>query len=48
MAQTQPTSPEFIDPSLLLAVLDAYKKGVSGTWKDLTDTVNGMAANLTT
>src|SRR5688500_16892919 len=23
-------------------------KGVSGTWKDLTDNVNGLAANLTT
>ena len=27
MAQTQSASPEFIDPSRLLAVLDAYKKG---------------------
>ncbi|MFC5523685.1 HAMP domain-containing protein [Polaromonas jejuensis] len=26
----------------------ANVKGVSGTWKDLTDSVNGMAANLTT
>ena len=26
----------------------AYVKGVSGTWKDLTDNVNGLAANLTT
>src|SRR6266705_2170166 len=26
----------------------AMVKGVSGTWKDLTDNVNGMAANLTT
>jgi HAMP domain-containing protein/CheY-like chemotaxis protein/signal transduction histidine kinase len=26
----------------------AQVKGVSGTWKDLTDSVNGMAANLTT
>jgi HAMP domain-containing protein/CheY-like chemotaxis protein/signal transduction histidine kinase len=26
----------------------AEVKGVSGTWKDLTDSVNGMAANLTT
>src|SRR3569832_1097926 len=26
----------------------AKVKGVSGTWKDLTDSVNGMAANLTT
>src|SRR3569623_2148307 len=26
----------------------ARGKGVSGTWKDLTDSVNGMAANLTT
>jgi signal transduction histidine kinase/HAMP domain-containing protein/CheY-like chemotaxis protein len=26
----------------------AVVKGVSGTWKDLTDNVNGMAANLTT
>jgi HAMP domain-containing protein len=25
----------------------AYVKGVAGTWKDLTDSVNGMAANLT-
>src|SRR5256885_5049574 len=25
----------------------AQVKGVSGTWKDLTDCVNGMAANLT-
>ena len=23
-------------------------KGVSGTWKDLTDNVNGLAGNLTT
>src|SRR5438552_6647265 len=23
-------------------------RGVSGTWKDLTDSVNGMASNLTT
>ncbi len=26
----------------------AFVKGVSGTWKDLTDNVNGLAANLTT
>src|ERR1700739_2199590 len=26
----------------------AFVKGVAGTWKDLTDGVNGMAANLTT
>jgi HAMP domain-containing protein/signal transduction histidine kinase/ActR/RegA family two-component response regulator len=25
----------------------AYVRGVSGTWKDLTDNVNGLAANLT-
>src|SRR2546430_12475760 len=25
----------------------AFVTGVSGTWKDLTDSVNGMAANLT-
>ncbi|HEY3542967.1 MAG TPA: HAMP domain-containing protein, partial [Gaiellaceae bacterium] len=26
----------------------AHVKGVSGTWKDLTDSVNGLASNLTT